>query len=252
MCGLFWGAHKSLAPRARTLLGGLGQATLSSFAVATLLFVLVGEYPKFCDLAKQRRKIVGGVCEVGKDDFSLYFLWRCVIFVVFFFSSAAIARRRLFGWEKETYAIVCALRKWSGHIGLQPVVVCTDQQSLQSWHKEHVDTPSGPAARRARWHETFAKFDLSVVYVPGKDNTVADCLSRWAYPAGKAWMDISSHGDAEETEEAKRIIEMEKAMEQEGVKCFVVMANRTDLAKLRGARVQAIREKPSSNGWWPL
>ena len=122
-------------------------------------------------------------------------------------------------------------------------MVCTDHQSLQSWHKEHVDTPSGPAVRRARWHETFAKFDLSVVYVPGKDNTVADCLSRWAYHAGKAWMDISSHGDAEETEEAKRIIEMEKAREQEGVKCFVVMANRTDLAKFRGARVQAIREE---------
>ena len=32
-------------------------------------------------------------------------------------------------------------------------------------------------------------------------------------------------------------------MEQEGVKCFVVMANRTDLAKFRGARVQAIREE---------
>ena len=72
---------------------------------------------------------------------------------------------------------------------------------------------------------------------------MADCLSRWAYPAGKAWMDISSHGDAEETEEAKRIIEMEKAMEQEGVRCFVVMANRTDLAKFRGACVQAIREE---------
>ena len=72
---------------------------------------------------------------------------------------------------------------------------------------------------------------------------MADCLSRRAYPAGKASMDISSHGDVEETEEAKRIIEMEKAMEQEGVKCFVVMANRTDLAKFRGARVQAIREE---------
>ena len=32
-------------------------------------------------------------------------------------------------------------------------------------------------------------------------------------------------------------------MEQDGVKCFVVMANRTDLAKFRGARVQAIREE---------
>ena len=180
---------------------------------------------------------VGAVLEQIRDDGSH-------VPVAFWSRILAEGQRRTWtAREKETYAIVCALRKWSGHIGLQPVVVCTDHQSLQSWHKEHVDTPSGPAARRARWHETFAKFDLSVVYVPGKDNTVADCLSRWAYPAGKAWMDISSHGDAEETEEAKRIIEMEKVMEQEGVKCFVVMANRTDLAKFRGARVQAIREE---------
>ena len=48
--------------------------------------------------------------------------------------------------EKGTYTIICALRKWPGHIGLQPIVVCTDHQSLQSWHKEHVNTPSGPAA----------------------------------------------------------------------------------------------------------
>ena len=180
---------------------------------------------------------VGAVLEQIRDDGS---------HVPVAFWSRILAEGQHRTWtarEKETYAIVCALRKWSGHIGLQPVVVCTDHQSLQSWYKEHVDTLSGPAARRARWHETFAKFDLSVVYVPGKDNTVADCLSRWAYPAGKAWMDISSHGDAEETEEAKRIIEMEKATEQEGVKCFVVMANRTDLAKFRGARVQAIREE---------
>ena len=113
---------------------------------------------------------------------------------------------------KQTYAIVHRLRKWSGHIKLQPVVVCTDHQSLQRWHKEHVDTPSGPAARRARWHEAFAKFEFSVIYVPRKDKTVADCLSLWAYPAGKAWIHISSHGDAEEMEEAKRIIELETAL----------------------------------------
>ena len=96
-----------------------------------------------------------------------------------------------------------------GILVLQPIVVCTDHQSLQSWHKQHVDTSPGPAARRAWWHKTLAKFDLSVVYVPGKDNTVADCLSRWAHPARKAWMDISMHGDSEETAEAKRIIEAE-------------------------------------------
>ena len=41
--------------------------------------------------------------------------------------------------EKETYAIMFALRKWSGHIGLQPIVLCTDHQSLRSSRKEHVD-----------------------------------------------------------------------------------------------------------------
>ena len=56
-------------------------------------------------------------------------------------------------------------------------------------------------------------------------------------------MDISSHGDAEETEDARRIIDMEKAMEQDGVKWFVVMTNRTDFAKFRGARVQSISEE---------
>ena len=61
VCVWFWGAHKSLAPRARTLLGVLGQATLSFFAVATLLFFFFCECPKFCDLAKQRRKTFWGV-----------------------------------------------------------------------------------------------------------------------------------------------------------------------------------------------
>ena len=95
VCVLFLGAHKSLAPRARTLLGVLGQATLSFFAVATQLFFFFCECPKFCDLAKQRRKIFGGVSEVGKDDFSLYSFWLCVFFLVFLFSSAASARHLL-------------------------------------------------------------------------------------------------------------------------------------------------------------
>ena len=58
VCVLFWGAHKSLAPRARTLLGGFGQATLSFFAVATLLFFFFCECPRFCDFAKQRHEIL--------------------------------------------------------------------------------------------------------------------------------------------------------------------------------------------------
>ena len=135
--------------------------------------------------------------------------------------------------EKKAYAIVMALRKWAGYIALYPVMVYTDHQSLQSWHKEHVDTPSGTASRRSRWHETLVKFDLKVVYVPGKDNTVADCLSRWAYPASNGMTDVSAHGDEAQTAAAKKIIDMERMMEEEGVKCFVVM----DAAAPLGRRV---------------
>ena len=142
--------------------------------------------------------------------------------------------------EKEAYAIVMALRKWAGHIQTHPVTVCTDHQSLQSWHKEHVDTPSGPASRRARWHETLAKFDLTVVYVPGKDNTVADCMSRWAYPASKGMTDVSAHGDVDETAEAKKIIDLERLMDETGAKCFVVMAASAPLSQRVERAVRAI------------
>ena len=80
-----WSAHKSLAPRTRILLGVLGQATLIFVAVATLLFFFFCECPKFCDLAKQRRKTFVGVSEVGKIDFALYFFLVVRIFLVFFF-----------------------------------------------------------------------------------------------------------------------------------------------------------------------
>ena len=142
--------------------------------------------------------------------------------------------------EKEAYAIVMALRKWAGYIALILVTVCTDHQSLQSWHKEHVDTPSGPAPRRARWHETLAKFDLTVVYVPGKYKTVADCLSRWAYPASKGMRDVFAHCDEAETAEAKRITELERLMEAEGVKCFVLMAADASLGRRMGRAVRVL------------
>ena len=78
--------------------------------------------------------------------------------VAFWSRGLAIGQRRTgTPREKEAYAIVMALRKWAGYIALRRITVFTDQQSLQSWHMEHVDTPSGPAPCKARWHETMAK-----------------------------------------------------------------------------------------------
>ena len=106
------------------------------------------------------------------------------------FCSRKLTQSQVNGWsprEKETYAIVLALLKWASWIGLQPILILTDHKSLESWATETLDTLSGPAGRRSRWHELFSKFDLTVAYIPGKDNVVADALSRWAYPASKAF-----------------------------------------------------------------
>ena len=113
--------------------------------------------------------------------------------------------------EKETYAIVEALRKWSGSIGLQQVVVLTDHQALQHWYTEAVDTPSGPTGRRARWHELLSKFNLSVQYVPGPHNTVADAMSRWPYPASMGYNDCSRHGTAEDAQQVREMEEQDEA-----------------------------------------
>ena len=151
--------------------------------------------------------------------------------------------------EKEAYAIVMALRKWARYIALHPATVCTDHERLLSWHKEHVDTPSGRGPKRARCHETLAKFDLTVVYILEEDNTVADCLRRWAYTACKGMTDVSAQCDEAETAEAKRIIDMERMMEVDGVKCFVVIAADAPLGRsVRGAvRVLARRVLSPTN-----
>ena len=56
-------------------------------------------------------------------------------------------------------------------------------------------------------------------------------------------MYISSHRDAEETKVAKRIIELQKAIEEGDTKCFVVMASKAELSQQRDARVRVLMEE---------
>ena len=55
------------------------------------------------------------------------------------------------------------------------------------------------------WHETLSNFDITVQYVPGKDHLVADAMSRYAYPASKAFQDCSWHGSLEDAQAMKKI-----------------------------------------------
>ena len=51
-------------------------------------------------------------------------------------------------------------------------------------------------------------------YVPGKNNTVADVLSPFAYPASEAYRDISKHGSVQDEDEMEGLILRERMEER--------------------------------------
>ena len=52
------------------------------------------------------------------------------------------------------------------------------------------------------------------MYIPGSDNVVADALSRWAYPASKAFADVSLHGSKEDDRLMQELIAQERREEK--------------------------------------
>ncbi len=88
-------------------------------------------------------------------------------------------------------------------------MVKTDHSSLEHWVTENVDTPSGPTGRRARWHENLSQFKLTVEYYPGKENLIADAMSRFAYPASSSREDVCFHGSAASHAEVTKLIQRE-------------------------------------------
>ena len=136
--------------------------------------------------------------------------------------------------EQETYAIICALKKYQSWVGTNRVEVLTDHRSLEYWATEHIDTVASPAGRRARWHEFLSLFDLHVSYLPGKHNTVADALSRWAYPASEGLQSTNIHGTEQDRhviiewdQEEKKLIRracMQCAVKQHALPCHDITA----------------------------
>lgn len=76
--------------------------------------------------------------------------------------------------DKELLAIVSALKEWRHIIADSKVLVLTDHDSLQYLQTQKLD----PLGRMARWLEWTQTFDMDVKHIPGKQNVVADALSR--------------------------------------------------------------------------
>jgi len=93
--------------------------------------------------------------------------------------------------EKELLAIIRALKKWRSDLLGIPIIVYTDHRTLQNF-----DTQRDLSRRQLRWQEFMSQYDMTIVYIPGEDNTVADALSRvpeGCYP-GEAVPDTNKLG----------------------------------------------------------
>jgi hypothetical protein len=75
--------------------------------------------------------------------------------------------------EREMLAVVYALHKWHSYIEGSPVLVCTDHESLK-----HFLTQRHLGRRLACFVDDIAHFDVEIMYRPGRNQLVADTLSR--------------------------------------------------------------------------
>jgi len=83
------------------------------------------------------------------------------------------AEQRYATHDRETLAIIYALLLWRCYLLGRKVLVWTDHMSLK-----YLMTQPNLSSRQVRWVAFLADYDLEIRYKPGKENVVADALSR--------------------------------------------------------------------------
>lgn len=76
-------------------------------------------------------------------------------------------------YDKELYALVRALQVWQHYLWPKEFVIHTDHESLK-----HLKGQQKLNKRHARWVEFIETFPYVIHYKKGKENVVADALSR--------------------------------------------------------------------------
>ncbi|GAA6054862.1 hypothetical protein NBRC10513_006213 [Rhodotorula toruloides] len=112
---------------------------------------------------------IGAVLLQGKD-------WRTAHPCGFYSRQYIPAERNYPTHEQELLAVVAAMKAWRLDLLGVKFRVLTDHDTLK-----HFKTQLTLSKRQACWTETLADYDYDLAYIPGKQNAVADSLSRFSF-----------------------------------------------------------------------
>ncbi|NHV87486.1 Ty3/Gypsy family RNase HI domain-containing protein, partial [Escherichia coli] len=76
-------------------------------------------------------------------------------------------------YEKELLAVIHALDSWKHYLLGTPFIIRTDHQSIK-----YFMTQTKLSDKQMRWANFLSKFHFHIAHIPGKQNAVADALSR--------------------------------------------------------------------------
>lgn len=112
---------------------------------------------------------IGAVYGQGPD-------WRTCRPAGFMSKKFTSAQRSYPTYEQEALAMIEALLKWEDRLIGRKFRIATDHEALLAMGQVKRDTRSG---RLIRWDEFLSRYDYEIEHVPGRENKVADCLSRY-------------------------------------------------------------------------
>jgi hypothetical protein len=84
-----------------------------------------------------------------------------------------VAERNYPAHDKELLAIMHALAKWRVYLHGHPFIIYSDHATLT-----HLKNQPNLNPKQVRWLGKMQEFDFKIVHIPGKQNIVADTLSR--------------------------------------------------------------------------
>ena len=93
--------------------------------------------------------------------------------IAFLSKTLATKHQSLSAYEKELLAVVLALQKWRGYLLDRHFKIRTDHFSLKFMLDQRITT-----SFQSKWLPKLLGFDYEIEYKKGKDNVVADALSR--------------------------------------------------------------------------